>query len=80
MGNVRVARDVIWRRVSVSCAEEGEEVKRKFYDGQRVRVIGVDWTFRAWYWPRFGPAVWCNVGDGGDCVARWPEYLLESAE
>ena len=55
-------------------------MKRKFYDGQRVRVIGADWTFYAWHWPKFGFSVWCKVGDGGDCVALWPEYLLESAE
>ena len=55
-------------------------MKRKFYDGQWVRVIGADWTFR----------VGASIFDFGSFSIRvlgrahgiewWPEYLLESAE
>ena len=72
-------REHPWRRVSVSCSEEGEEVKRKFYDGQRVRVIGADWTFRAWSLSLFPCRVWCHLRRGSKS-GFWPEYLLESAE
>ena len=64
VGDVRVARDGRRRHVSVSCAEEGEDVKLKFYNWQWVRVIGADWKFR-----------YCGYGH-----PWWPEYLLESAE
>ena len=61
--------------MSVSCAEEGEEVKQpKFSDGQRVRVIGADSTFLA-------DSIWVrSVFDYYDGLRWWPEYLLESAE
>ncbi len=50
-------------------------MKRKFYDGQLVRVIGADWSFK-----------YCGIRPGGWLfeswfgIRAWPEYLLESAE
>ena len=50
-------------------------MKRKFYDGQRLRVIGADWSFE-----------YCGIRPGGWLfeswfgISAWPEYLLESAE
>ena len=55
-------------------------MKRKFYDGQRVRVIGADWTFRAWSLSLFPCRVWCHYEAPGSKSGFWPEYLLESAE
>ena len=50
-------------------------MKRKFYDGLRLRVIGADWSFE-----------YCGIRPGGWLfeswfgISAWPEYLLESAE
>ena len=38
-------------------------MKRKFYDGQLVRVIGADWTF--------------SIGCGGPCYGGWSFRLCE---
>ena len=66
--------------MSVSYAESGGfEMKRKFYDGQLVRVIGADWTFRAVCWMRMGLSVWGQTNEDGNFVAVWPGYLLEAA-
>lgn len=53
-------------------------MKRKFYDGQLVRVIGADWTFRGGMRRfLFGED---RVYERGYDRQWWPEYLLESAE
>lgn len=75
-----MAADGLGRHVSVYCAEEGWEMKRKFYDGQRVRVIGADWTFRVGLSGFDFGSLSFRVYARGYKRQWWPEYLLELAE
>ena len=56
-------------------------MKRKFCDGQLVRVIGADWAFSvdgsAFHLGYFVLRVFEHGCYGHEW---WPEYLLESAE
>ncbi len=55
-------------------------MKRKFYYGQMVRVVGSDWTFRACGTMFDRESRSFIVAEGPRSGPRWwPEYLLESA-
>lgn len=56
-------------------------MKRKLYDGHLVRVVGADWTFRAFGSMFDFESLSFFVAEGSRSGLRWwPAYLLESAE
>lgn len=55
-------------------------MKRKFYDGQLVRVIGDERCFFVGCWGVDGMPTSSKWYENSRDKKWWPEYLLESAE
>ena len=55
-------------------------MRRKFYDGQLVRVIGADWTFRVGGSAFDFDSLAFRFYERGYDRQWWPEYLMETAE